>query len=154
MGKGEKMRVIIQRVKQASVVINQKEKAAINEGLLLLVAFTSGDTSQDVEYMVRKIIHMRIFSGEDGKMNHSIKDIGGEILSISQFTLYAQTRKGNRPSFIEAAKPDMALALYEQFNHQLNEQVPTKTGEFGADMKVHLLNDGPVTIFIDSQDKQ
>ena len=148
------MRVVIQRSKKASVSINQEIVGAIDYGFVLLVGIGEEDTQEDVEYLVRKISKMRIFEDGEGKMNLSLADVGGEILSISQFTLHANTKKGNRPSFIEAAKPDRAIPLYDAFNQQLREQgFKVEVGQFGADMQVSLVNDGPVTILIDSKQK-
>lgn len=148
------MRVVIQRSKKASVSINQEIVGAIDQGFVLLVGIGEEDTQEDVEYLVRKISKMRIFEDGEGKMNLSLADVGGEILSISQFTLHANTKKGNRPSFIEAAKPDRAIPLYDAFNQQLREQgFKVEVGQFGADMQVSLVNDGPVTILIDSKQK-
>lgn len=148
------MRVVIQRSKKSSVSINQEIVGAIDHGFVLLVGIGEEDTQEDVEYLVRKISKMRIFEDGEGKMNLSLADVGGEILSISQFTLHANTKKGNRPSFIEAAKPDRAIPLYDAFNQQLREQgFKVEVGQFGADMQVSLVNDGPVTILIDSKQK-
>lgn len=147
------MKIVIQRVKEASVTIEGQVKGQIQQGLLLLVGVAPEDSQEDVDYAVRKISHMRIFSDENDKMNLSVQDIGGQILSISQFTLYADTKKGNRPAYTGAAKPDKATALYDQFNKQLAEFVPVQTGEFGADMKVSLINDGPVTIILDTKNR-
>ena len=145
------MRIVIQRVSQASVTIDGKIAGAIQQGLLLLVGICPEDGQEDIEYAVRKISQMRIFSDNADKMNLSVQDVGGQILSISQFTLYADTKKGNRPAFTGAAKPDLATALYDQFNQKLAQIVPVQTGEFGADMKVSLVNDGPVTIVLDTK---
>lgn len=148
------MRIVIQRVSKASVKINDNIVGKINNGLLLLVGVTHDDTSQDVDYLVKKIMNLRIFEDDEGKMNISLLQKGYEILSISQFTLHADTRKGNRPSFIEAAKPDQAEALYNEFNEKLrNENIKVETGIFGAMMEVSLINDGPVTIIIDSKNR-
>lgn len=147
------MKIVIQRVSKASVNIDEKITGAIQQGLLLLVGICPEDGQEDLDYAVRKISQMRIFSDENGKMNLSVQDIGGQVLSISQFTLYADTKKGNRPAFTGAAKPDMATALYDQFNQQLAAFVPVQTGEFGADMKVSLVNDGPVTIILDTKNR-
>lgn len=147
------MKIVIQRVSKASVNIDEKITGAIQQGLLLLVGICPDDGQEDLDYAVRKISQMRIFSDENGKMNLSVQDIGGQVLSISQFTLYADTKKGNRPAFTGAAKPDMATALYDQFNQQLAAFVPVQTGEFGADMKVSLVNDGPVTIILDTKNR-
>ena len=145
------MRIVIQRVSQASVTIDGKIAGEIQQGLLLLVGICPEDGQEDIEYAVRKISQMRIFSDQEDKMNLSVQDVGGQILSISQFTLYADTKKGNRPAFTGAAKPDLATALYDQFNQKLAQTVPVQTGEFGADMKVSLVNDGPVTIVLDTK---
>ena len=145
------MRIVIQRVSQASVTIDGKIAGAIQQGLLLLVGICPEDGPEDIEYAVRKISQMRIFSDDADKMNLSVQDVGGQILSISQFTLYADTKKGNRPAFTGAAKPDLATSLYDQFNQKLAQIVPVQTGEFGADMKVSLVNDGPVTIVLDTK---
>jgi len=145
------MRIVIQRVSQASVTIDGKIAGEIQQGLLLLVGICPEDGQEDIEYAVRKISQMRIFSDDADKMNLSVQDVGGQILSISQFTLYADTKKGNRPAFTGAARPDLATALYDQFNQKLAQTVPVQTGEFGADMKVSLVNDGPVTIVLDTK---
>ena len=145
------MRIVIQRVRQASVSIDGKIAGEIQQGLLLLVGICPEDGQEDIEYAVRKISQMRIFSDDADKMNLSVQDVGGQILSISQFTLYADTKKGNRPAFTGAAKPDLATSLYDQFNQKLAQIVPVQTGEFGADMKVSLVNDGPVTIVLDTK---
>ena len=146
------MRVVLQRVSHASVTVEEKVIGKIERGFLLLVGVTHDDAMEDMEYLVRKIVQMRIFEDEEGKLNRSIQDIGGEILSVSQFTLYADTKKGNRPSFSKAAPGDVALEMFEQFNGLLRESgIPVETGQFGADMKVELLNDGPVTILLDSK---
>ena len=146
------MKIVIQRTKEASVTIEGAIVGEISHGLVLLVGIEEQDQQEDVDYLVRKISKMRIFEDADGKMNLSIEDVGGAILSISQFTLYAETKKGNRPSFIKAAKPEIAIPLYEALNTGLRETgLTVQTGEFGADMKVSLLNDGPVTIIIDSK---
>lgn len=146
------MRVVIQRVKEASVTINNEIYNSINNGFMILVGFTEGDNSSDIDYIVKKIVNLRVFDDENGVMNKSILDTNGTILSISQFTLYANTKKGNRPSYIDALKGELSTKLYDEFNEKLNEIVPTKTGIFGADMKVRLVNDGPVTIIIDSKE--
>lgn len=147
------MKIVIQRVKEASVTIEGHIRGQIQQGLLLLVGVAPDDVQEDLNYAVRKISQMRIFSDENDKMNLSVQDIGGQILSISQFTLYADTKKGNRPAFTGAAKPDLATELYDQFNQQLSELVSVQTGEFGADMKVSLVNDGPVTIILDTKNR-
>ena len=146
------MRVVLQRVSHASVTVEEKVIGKIKRGFLLLVGVTHDDTMEDMEYLVRKIVQMRIIEDEEGKLNRSIQDISGEILSVSQFTLYADTKKGNRPSFSKAAPGDVALEMFEQFNGLLRDTgIPVETGQFGADMKVELLNDGPVTILLDSK---
>lgn len=149
------MRVIIQRTTNSSVKINGKVNGEINSGLTLLVGITHDDTINDVTYCANKIANMRIFEDENEKMNLSIKDVNGKVLSISQFTLYANCSKGNRPSFVEAAKPDIANKLYEDFNALLRVEhnLDVQTGQFGADMQVSILNDGPVTIILDSKTK-
>jgi len=149
------MRVVIQRVSKASVTINAVVKSRISSGLLVLVGFEEADTKEDIEWLSSKILNLRIFPDENGVMNLSLKDTGGELLLISQFTLHAATKKGNRPSYIRAAKPDVAIPLYEQFISEIEKQFekPIQTGAFGADMKVELLNDGPVTIWMDSKDR-
>ena len=148
------MRVVIQRVSEACVrVPAEGYESAIGQGLLVLAAFIDEDTEEDLEWTVRKIAAMRIFDDADGVMNLSVKDVGGEVLAVSQFTLYASTVKGNRPSYIKAAKPDVAIPLYEKFLLLLEEALGNKVGRgiFGADMKVTLINDGPVTIIVDSK---
>ena len=145
------MKIVIQRVKQASVSIDSKLYNQIQQGLLLLVGIAPDDAQEDVAYAVRKITNMRIFSDDEDKMNLSVKDVNGEILSISQFTLYADTKKGNRPAFTGAAKPDLASQLYDDFNELLRRETPVKTGVFAADMQVALVNDGPVTIVLDTK---
>ena len=150
------MRVVLQRVSEASVTIEENVKSSIEKGFLILVGIEAEDTQEDIEWLCRKIINMRIFGDEDDKMNLSLKDIDGEALIISQFTLHASTKKGNRPSFIKAAKPEVAIPLYEAFIKEFEKQFKKEvgTGEFGADMKVSLLNDGPVTIIIDSKNRE
>jgi D-tyrosyl-tRNA(Tyr) deacylase len=148
------MRTVIQRVQEASVKVPAEcYEASIGKGLLVLAAFIDEDTVEDLEWTARKIAAMRIFDDENGIMNLSVRDIDGEVLAVSQFTLYASTVKGNRPSYIKAAKPEVAVPLYEKFLIMLEEQLgkPVKKGIFGADMKVGLLNDGPVTIIVDSK---
>ena len=148
------MRIVLQRVAHASVTVDEKVIGKIQRGFLLLVGVTHDDAMEDMEYLVRKIVQMRIFEDEEGKLNRSIQDIGGEILSVSQFTLYAETKKGNRPSFSKAAPGDVAIEMFEQFNGLLRKTgIPVETGQFGADMKVELLNDGPVTILLDSKNR-
>lgn len=150
------MRVIIQRVSEASVKIEDSIKAQIDVGVLVLLGIEDEDTKEDIEWLVRKIINMRIFPDEEEVMNKSLIDIEGEVLLISQFTLHASTKKGNRPSYIKAAKPDIAIPLYEMFIQILEVELGKKigTGKFGADMKVSLINDGPVTITMDSKNKE
>ena len=146
------MRVVIQRVKNASVEIDGNVNGKINTGFLVLLGIASTDTKQDVDYLVKKVVNLRVFSDENDKMNLSLKNVNGELLVISQFTLYGNCREGNRPSFIEAAKPDVAVPLYEYFLEECKKQISVvETGVFGADMKVSLLNDGPVTIIIESK---
>ena len=147
------MKIIVQRVKQAQVSIEGQVYSKIKQGLLLLVGVGPEDQLEDLDYAVRKLINMRIFSDAEGKMNLSVKDIEGEILSISQFTLFADTKKGNRPAFTGAAKPDMAEAFYQDLNRELAKEVPVETGVFGADMQVELINDGPVTIILDTKNR-
>ena len=150
------MRVVIQRVKEASVTIEGRIKSAITEGLLILVGVEDIDTEEDINWLAAKIANLRIFSDENGLMNRSVMDIQGETLVVSQFTLHASTKKGNRPSFLKAAKPDFAVPIYERFVEELKKisQLKVLTGEFGADMKVALLNDGPVTIVMDTKNKE
>lgn len=149
------MRVVIQRVSEAAVSINTKVVGAINTGLLVLVGITEDDTQADIDWLVKKIVQLRIFNDEDGLMNLSLQDIDGEVLVISQFTLFAKTKKGNRPSYIQAAKPAIAIPLYEKFKACLSAALnkTIASGEFGADMQVHLINNGPVTLLIDSKNK-
>ena len=147
------MRAVIQRVSQASVTIEGNKVAEIASGLVVLLGVTDSDTSQDIQWLSNKLTNLRVFNDADGVMNTSLKDSNGSAIVVSQFTLYAQTKKGNRPSYIKAAKPEIAKPLYEQFVRQFENDLgqPVQTGEFGADMKVALLNDGPVTIIIDSK---
>ena len=150
------MRAVIQRVSEASVTLEGKKVAAIKAGLLVLVGIEDADTPEDIDWLCAKIIKLRIFGDEDGLMNRSIEDIGGDIIVVSQFTLHAAIKKGNRPSYIRAAKPDIAIPLYEAFIIQMEKELGKKiqTGAFGADMKVALLNDGPVTIIIDTKSRE
>ncbi len=150
------MRTIIQRVTKASVHIENEEFSSINNGLLVLVGIEESDTQEDINWLVKKITNLRIFSDVGGKMNESLNDNQGELLVVSQFTLFASTKKGNRPSFKKSAKPEFAIPLYTQFIESLQSEVHTsvKTGKFGADMKVQLINDGPVTILLDSKNKE
>lgn len=150
------MRAVIQRVSQASVTINNKVKSEINLGLLILLGVEDADGPEDIEWLAKKIAQLRIFGDADGLMNLSVQDVVGQIIVVSQFTLHASTKKGNRPSFIRAAKPDVAVPIYEKFVTTLREisGLEVMTGEFGADMKVALINDGPVTIVIDTKAKE
>ena len=146
------MRIVVQRVKNANVVIDNKIVGEINSGFMALLGIKSTDSKQDVDYLVRKLVNLRIFSDENGKMNLSLKDVNGELLIVSQFTLYGDCTDGNRPSFTDSAKPDIAIPLYEYFINECKKHIKiVQTGVFGADMKVSLLNDGPVTIIIDSK---
>ena len=147
------MKLVIQRSKESSVSVDGKLVNKIDKGLMILVGINTEDTIEDVEYCAKKTLNLRIFDDENGVMNKSILEVGGEILSISQFTLQADTRKGNRPSYIHAMRGEEAIKLYELYNSLLNEQINTYPGVFGADMKVSILNDGPVTIIIDSKEK-
>ncbi len=150
------MRVVIQRVKQASVTIEGRTKSQIGAGLLVLLGIEEADTSEDIEWLCRKIVALRVFDDEQGVMNRSIQEANGEIIVVSQFTLFASTKKGNRPSYIRAARPERAIPLYEAFCKQLESLLgkPIGTGEFGANMQVSLVNDGPVTICIDTKNKE
>ncbi|GEM58965.1 D-aminoacyl-tRNA deacylase [Flavobacterium columnare NBRC 100251 = ATCC 23463] len=150
------MKVVIQRVSEASVTIENEIVAKIKQGLLILVGIQDLDNQEDSTWLSSKIVNLRIFDDEEGVMNRSIKDINGEIIVVSQFTLYAQTKKGNRPSYIKASKPDVAIPLYESFVKQIETDLekPIQTGRFGADMKVRLVNDGPVTILMDTKNKE
>lgn len=150
------MRAVIQRVSEASVAINGNVKAAIHAGLLILIGIEDADTQEDIQWLSGKIVRLRIFSDENQLMNLSVQDVRGEILVISQFTLFADTKKGNRPSYIRAARPETAIPLYNKFLGQLSKDLlaPVYSGEFGADMKVTLVNDGPVTIIIDTKNKE
>lgn len=150
------MKVVLQRVSQASVTIDNQTVAKIEQGLLVLVGIVEEDTQQDINWLVNKIMNCRIFSDENGVMNKSVKDIDGDVIVVSQFTLHASTKKGNRPSYIKAAKPDVAIPLYESFikTCEADLQKSIQTGQFGADMKVALVNDGPVTILMDTKNKE
>lgn len=150
------MRVVVQRTSGAEVRIDGEVVGKIGRGFMLLVGVTYGDTEADADWLAKKVAQMRVFEDAEGKMNLGLSDISGEILSISQFTLYADCRKGNRPSFIQAARPETAEPMYEYFNHVLREQygLHVETGRFGADMKVDFVNDGPVTILLDSEDRK
>lgn len=149
------MIAVIQRVSEAAVAISGQEKASIGTGLLILLGIEDADTREDLDWLSRKIVHMRVFPDEAGVMNKSLLDVAGELLLISQFTLHASTKKGNRPSYIKAAKPEVAIPLYEACIDELSQQLgkPVKCGVFGANMQVSLINDGPVTIIIDSKNK-
>ncbi|GIZ09173.1 D-aminoacyl-tRNA deacylase [Flavobacterium sp. UMI-01] len=150
------MRVLLQRVSYASVVVEEQLVAVIQKGLLVLVGVEDADTSDDIDWLVAKIVKLRIFGDTNGVMNCSVQDVDGELLVVSQFTLHAATKKGNRPSYIRASKPDYAIPMYNEFVHKLEYELGKKvqTGIFGADMKVSLTNDGPVTIMIDSKNKE
>lgn len=150
------MRIVIQRVSEAAVRVDGKITGNIENGLLVLMGIEDADTREDIEWLSNKIVNIRIFNDADGVMNLSVKDTGGGILLVSQFTLHASTKKGNRPSYIKASKPDIAIPLYEAMIKQLSADLgkPVQTGIFGADMKVSLLNDGPVTIVMDSKNKE
>ena len=146
------MRVLVQRSLESSVSVDNKIVGKIDKGLVLLVGFTEGDDSNKIDYLVKKVLNLRIFDDEDGVMNKSVLDIGGSILSISQFTLYADTKKGNRPSYVNALSGSEATLLYDEFNKKLGEHIKVETGIFGADMKVSITNDGPVTILLESRE--
>lgn len=150
------MKFVIQRVSEAAVTIDGTVKGGIEQGLLVLIGIEETDSSEDLDWMIQKTANMRIFSDAEGKMNLSLKDVQGDLLLISQFTLHASTKKGNRPSFIKAARPEQAIPLYQQAIQQFSTELgkPVQTGEFGADMKVSLINDGPVTILLDSKSKE
>jgi D-aminoacyl-tRNA deacylase len=150
------MRAVVQRVTSADVVVDGVEKCRINQGLVVFLGIESADFEADIEWLSSKLVQLRVFNDTAGLMNRSICEIGGSILLISQFTLYGQTRKGNRPSFIKAAKPEFAIPIYEQFIESLGDKLgkPVQTGIFGADMKVNLQNDGPVTLYIDTKNKE
>ena len=150
------MRILIQRVTRASVTIEEKLKSMINNGLLILIGIEESDSNEDIEWLVKKCVNLRIFDDEQGIMNKSILDSGGDVLAVSQFTLMASTKKGNRPSYIKAAKPEISIPLYEEFctEMEIAANKPIKRGIFGADMKVELINDGPVTIYIDSKNRE
>lgn len=150
------MRIIIQRVRNASVTIGGELHSAIGQGMMILVGIEEADGDEDIAFLTKKVANMRIFDDADGVMNLSVMDVGGEVLVVSQFTLHASTKKGNRPSYIRAAKPDISIPLYEMFCAELSATLgkPVKTGVFGADMQCALINDGPVTIFMDSKNKE
>lgn len=150
------MRLLIQRVKEASVGINGMEQSAIKHGLLLLLGIEESDSEEDIAFLCKKTVNLRIFDDQNGVMNRSVLETGGDIMVVSQFTLHASTKKGNRPSYIRAAKPEISIPLYEQFCATLSDMLgkEVKTGKFGADMQVQLINDGPVTIWIDSKNRE
>ena len=150
------MRVVVQRVSQSNVKVSGEVIGEIKEGLMVLVSFIDEDNDTDLDWMTKKIVNLRIFNDDEGKMNRSVQDVGGDILLISQFTLHGSTKKGNRPSFIKAAKPDFANVMYEKFIKILEQSLGKRiqTGEFGGNMKVSLVNDGPTTIIIDSKDRE
>ena len=150
------MRAVIQRVTKGSITIDRNIHSSIDNGLLVLLGIEDADTDEDIQWLSAKIVSLRIFNDENGVMNVSVKDINGDILVVSQFTLHASTKKGNRPSYIRASKPDFAIPIYEKFITQINNdfEKPVYTGVFGADMKVDLCNDGPVTIIIDTKNKE
>jgi len=150
------MIAVLQRVSKSSVTVDQKVIGEIGQGLNVLLGIEDADNDEDINWLVRKIANMRIFDDEEGVMNKSVMDVGGDLLIISQFTLHASTKKGNRPSYIKAAKPDISIPLYEKFIEQMELEIgkPVEKGEFGADMQVEIMNDGPVTIIIDSKDKK
>ena len=150
------MRTVLQRVSKASVTVDGKVISSIENGLLVLLGIEDADNKDDIDWLTNKVLNLRIFNDEDGVMNRSVTDIDGDIIVVSQFTLHAQTKKGNRPSYIKAAKPDVAIPMYEAFVKVMEQRLGKKvgTGIFGADMKVELLNDGPVTITIDTKNKE
>lgn len=150
------MKIVIQRVTEATVTVNQQKVAAIKKGLVILLGIVSDDNDDDINWLVRKITNLRIFNDENQVMNKSLLDVDGELIVVSQFTLHASTKKGNRPSYIKAAKPDVAIPIYQKFIATLEKETSKRvqTGQFGADMKVALINDGPVTIIIDSKNKE
>jgi D-aminoacyl-tRNA deacylase len=149
------MITVIQRVSSANVEVDNKRCASIDRGLLILVGIEDADTQEDIDWLAAKVVNLRIFNDEEGVMNVSVKDVGGDIIVVSQFTLHASTKKGNRPSYIKASKPDVAIPLYEKFKNAVEKELgrAVQSGIFGADMKVSLLNDGPVTIVIDTKNK-
>ena len=148
------MRALVQRVSKAYVEVNEKKISSIDKGLLVLLGVQDTDDQTDISWLSNKIIKMRLFEDDNGKMNQSIEDIKGQLLIVSQFTLHASTKKGNRPSFMAAAHPDVALPLFQTFVTECQKQIPTQTGQFGAMMQVGLVNDGPVTIWLDSRNKE
>lgn len=148
------MRALVQRVSKANIKVNEKNISSINKGLLVLLGIQDTDDESDITWLSNKIIKMRLFEDDNGEMNQSIEDIKGQLLIVSQFTLHASTKKGNRPSFMAAAHPDIALPLFQSFVTECQKQIPTQTGQFGAMMQVGLVNDGPVTIWLDSRNKE
>ncbi|HQX04606.1 MAG TPA: D-aminoacyl-tRNA deacylase [Flavobacterium sp.] len=150
------MKAVLQRVSKSSVTIDEKIVASIQKGIVILLGIEESDTNEDIEWLSSKIVNLRIFDDTNGVMNLSVKEISGELIVVSQFTLHASTKKGNRPSYIKAAKPEIAIPLYEKFIHQITLDLGknVQTGQFGADMKVSILNDGPVTILIDTKNKE
>ena len=147
------MKVLVQRCKKAKVSVNNNIVGSIDKGMMILVGFTKGDSEKEIDYLINKLLNLRIFDDENGIMNRNIKQDGGSILSISQFTLYANTDKGNRPSYIEALESSKAKVLYELFNEKLGKEIKVETGMFGEDMQVEFINDGPVTILLEREDK-
>lgn len=145
------MKILVQRSLESSVSVNHKIVGSINNGLVLFVGFTNSDSSKDIDYLVNKVVNLRIFDDENGVMNRSILDVGGSILSISQFTLYADTKKGNRPSYVNALSGDKAVLLYDEFNNKLRKYIDVQTGVFGENMEVNITNIGPVTILLESK---
>ena len=145
------MRAIVQRCEKANLIINNETYSSINKGIMLLVGFTHDDTEKDIDYIVDKVVNLRIFDDENGVMNKSVLDISGEVLSVSQFTLYGNTKKGRRPSYIDSMKPDEATLLYDKFNEKLKQKINTKVGVFQAEMKIDFVNDGPVTLILESR---
>ena len=145
------MRAIVQRCEKANLIINNETYSSINKGIMLLVGFTHDDTEKDIDYIVDKVVNLRIFDDENGVMNKSVLDVNGEVLSVSQFTLYGNTKKGRRPSYIDSMKPDEATLLYDKFNEKLKQKINTKVGVFQAEMKIDFVNDGPVTLILESR---
>ena len=143
------MRILVQRCDKASVTVDNKIVGSIDKGMMILVGFTKGDNSTNIDYMVEKVLNLRIYDDENGVMNKSILEVGGSILSVSQFTLYADTRKGRRPSYVDALNGEESIILYDEFNKKLKEHIHVETGVFGAEMKVELINDGPITIMLE-----
>ena len=147
------MRIIVQRCDTAKVTVNDEIVGKIDKGMMVLVGFTQTDTEKEIDYLVNKLLNLRIFDDENGVMNKSVLDIGGSILSISQFTLYADTKKGNRPSYVKALNGELSVKLYDKFNEKLREKIKVETGVFGAEMKVDFINDGPVTIMLEKENE-